>query len=405
MVVGRRGAGVWCVTIGLTACLSPPPIMDGDSSSTGGGSSSAGSGATSSSGSGDIMTSTGSGSDSDAPPGTCDDGSKNQGESDVDCGGPCEACPAGQACDSSSDCATQACLAGVCVVPKCLGDAECVALDGACTRGACELESFTCASVPDREGESCDDGSLCSPDSACKAGVCAATSKVDCSGFESPCTHGKCDAQSGACVAVDVADGVGCDDGDNCTVSETCQAGSCVTSEPGALFFEDFSAPAGWVLDELWEFGAAQASPAGSGGADPAEDHSPGADNMLAGTVIGGLDKLQGHPRRCLTSPPIDASAVVGPLWVTFWRHLHAPAQPKVVLTVDVWNGGVWKNLSTGVEMLTDDAGWTLVELNATGNEADDFKVRICVERLAGAPDFAGWSIDDLTVAPVACTP
>jgi hypothetical protein len=31
--------------------------------------------------------------------------------------------------------------------------------------------------------------------------------------------------------------------------------------------------------------------------------------------------------------------------------------------------------------------------------------VRICEERKAGAPDYAGWSVDDVTIAATACTP
>jgi hypothetical protein len=404
MLAGRRGAAGWLVGLALTGCLSPPPIDDTGTSSTGAdGSSSTGGPADTSSSSGDIMTSTAAETGTGGP-GSCDDGERNQGESDVDCGGPCEPCPEGQACISNQDCATMACSAGTCVAAACLADDECAAIDGACTRGVCDPDSFTCVPVPANEGEDCDDGSLCTSESACLAGACEAVALADCSGFDSPCTVGKCEPETGACIAVDVADGIGCDDGNNCTIAEVCQAGSCVTDEAGALFFDDFSMPAEWTLDDPWEFAAATASQAALGGADPAADHSPGADNMLAGTVVGGLDALPAHPRRCMTSPPIDATAA-DMLWVTFWRHLHAPAQPDVVHTVDVWNGATWKNLQKGYEVVTNDAAWTRIELNASGYGAVDFRVRICVERLAGAPDFAGWSVDDVTVASVACTP
>ena len=391
--------------VGLSACLSPPPVTDTDATSSGAASSSGGSSGTSSSG-GDVMTSTAAESGSDGGPGDCADGSKNQGESDVDCGGPCEACPEGQACSGDADCATQACAAGTCVVATCREDADCPAPDAPCSRSACDPATLACAVVPADDGEPCDDGSLCSVTSACAAGACVATRPADCSGFDSPCTVGKCDEQTGACLAVDIADGIGCDDGDSCTIAEVCQAGSCVTDEAGALFFEDFSAPAdGWLLDESWEFAPATASLPGTGGADPASDHSPGADQMLAGTVVGGLDGTPSHPRWCMTSPAIDTTPATGDLWLSFWRHLHAPALPKVVHTVQVYNGATWKTLATGHDVVTDDPAWTLVELNATGSQAVDFRVRICVERLAGAPDFAGWSVDDLTVASIACTP
>ena len=58
-----------------------------------------------------------------------------------------------------------------------------------------------------------------------------------------------------------------------------------------------------------------------------------------------------------------------------------------------------------GQSKVSDDADWTFVKFDASGNQAKGFRVRVCVERVAGAPDFAGWSNDDPTVAPVACTP
>jgi len=411
MVVGgvRRWAAQAIFMATTTGCLSPPPIVDGSTGDGGAASTGEASGSTGSSDGGQIMTSTvGSSSEgsSGAPPPSCDDGEQNQDESDVDCGGACDTCPAGHGCKDSKDCTTMACAQGLCVVPACLDDAACAGLDGACAAGSCDLESFECVAVPANEGEACDDGSLCSLSSSCQAGACAPLDQVDCSGFDSPCTLGQCDPNSGACVAADLADGSDCDDGDSCTVVSTCKAGSCASSEPGALFFEDFAAPApGWEQDKLWDIAKAKASLAGVGGADPADDRSPGADGMIAGTAVGGLDADDGHEPACISSPPIDTSKVKGSLWVSFWRHLHAPALPKVIHTIDVWNGASWKNLETGYDQVSDDADWTFVKFDASGNQAKGFRVRVCVERVAGAPDFAGWSIDDLTVAPVACTP
>ena len=395
-----------CVSLG-PACLPAPPEEPGTTGDTTGGPSDAASGTGSSAPV--VMTSTetpdASSSSSGEPP-SCVDQLKNQDESDVDCGGSCSACPEGQACQTAEDCETMACAEGVCVAPACLVDADCGALAGPCTRGACDPQTFTCAPAPDHEGEACDDDDLCTLASACQAGACAATEVVDCSGFDSACTQGQCDAGTGACLAVDHADGAPCDDGNACTTVEACKAGSCVTAELGALLYEDFSAAdPGWTLDKLWEIGAATASVAAVGGSDPADDHSPGDDGKLAGTSIGGLDASPEHPPWCITSPPVDTTKASGMLWVSFWRHLHAPAQPKVIHSVDAWNGAVWKNLETGYDKTTNDAGWTFVSFNATGIKTKEFRVRICVERVAGSPDFAGWSIDDLTVAPLPCTP
>jgi hypothetical protein len=45
------------------------------------------------------------------------------------------------------------------------------------------------------------------------------------------------------------------------------------------------------------------------------------------------------------------------------------------------------------------------VKFDATGCAAKAFRVRICVERGGATANFAGWSVDDLAVAALPCTP
>jgi hypothetical protein len=410
MVVGRGGAGgCWVVVAVLASACGKPYVDDPGGSSTSGGSG----GSTVSGSTGpDVMTTTetpddtGSGTTGQPPEPGCQDQLKNQDESDIDCGGSCSLCSDGHTCNSALDCVSMACVAGTCVSTSCLVDADCAMLTSACSLGVCDPQSFLCKAMAEHEGESCDDGRLCTLAATCQDGSCSATEEVDCSGFDSACTHGDCDPQTGACLATELGNGTACEDGNACTAEEFCKDGSCITNEPGALFFEDFSNPAlGWELDKLWEMGPAVSSPAAVGGVDPADDHSPGDDRWLAGTGIGTLDPASSHEPWCITSPAIDTSAAGASLWISFWRHLHSPATPKVIHTVDAWNGTVWKTLETGYDKTINDAAWTFVSFDASGLKSKGFRVRICTERIEGAPDFAGWSIDDLTVAPVACTP
>lgn len=57
------------------------------------------------------------GSGMDVGPGACDDGIQNGDESDVDCGGSCEACNNGASCVSAEDCLSARCE-GTCASPE-----------------------------------------------------------------------------------------------------------------------------------------------------------------------------------------------------------------------------------------------------------------------------------------------
>jgi hypothetical protein len=76
-----------------------------------------------------------------------------------------------------------------------------------------------------------------------------------------------------------------------------------------------------------------------------------------------------------------------------------------VASKIEVWNGAAWKLVQSGYAAAIDDADWSFQKFNITGNAAADFKVRFCFQRSMGSPDFAGWTIDDVALAPAACTP
>jgi hypothetical protein len=50
---------------------------------------------------------------------TCDDGLQNGSESDVDCGGNCAPCPAGEECGDGDDCESKVCMDGICQLESC----------------------------------------------------------------------------------------------------------------------------------------------------------------------------------------------------------------------------------------------------------------------------------------------
>jgi hypothetical protein len=139
--------------------------------------------------------------------------------------GDCEAQPAneGSLCDDGELCTvSDFCTAGVCAGVS----VDCTGLDSGCTVGVCNTSSGLCEVNAINEGQACSDGDLCSSGDACSNGVCLGDA-VDCSGFDSDCTVGACNAATGVCDAIPANEGGGCDDGDLCTINDACFNGVC----------------------------------------------------------------------------------------------------------------------------------------------------------------------------------
>jgi hypothetical protein len=106
-------------------------------------------------------------------PATCSDGLKNEGESDVDCGGPCPPCADGKTCGTGTDCASLVCSGGLCI--------------SGCADGLQDgLETGVDCGGPVCTG--CADGEPCARDrdcgsTLCSGGVCA-PDVVDCTALE-----------------------------------------------------------------------------------------------------------------------------------------------------------------------------------------------------------------------------
>jgi hypothetical protein len=75
----------------------------------------------------------------------------------------------------------------------------------------------------------CNDGNACNGVETCSGNHCVLGTPPDCDD-DNPCTL-DCNPNSG-CIQVPLADDTGCDDGNQCTKSDTCQGGVCTAGEP-----------------------------------------------------------------------------------------------------------------------------------------------------------------------------
>jgi len=202
-----------------------------------------------------------------SPP-TCSDGEKNgggylanDGETDVDCGGPCgPTCGPLSQCDVNADCTGLSCTGpgGTCA-PSCLdmvknGSETDVDCGGACAAKcvpgeACAGSDLSCVTGAYCAGDVCvaklSDGAVCAVDNPCLSGICEAADGVCCDAHcDGACRSCKLPGQEGKCLDVpplgdpedecagtEVCDGSGaCKSGlgEACLLPQSCASGFCV---------------------------------------------------------------------------------------------------------------------------------------------------------------------------------
>lgn len=155
----------------------------------------------------------------------CDDGNPCT-TNDVCAGAVCQGVDKldGERCEDGDPCTEgDVCAAGRCGgAPKsCEGEGD------QCNLGVCDPLSGACLRAPRPAGERCDDGDYCTLNDSCEAGVCRSSERVDCRGQESACVSASCDPRSGACVRAPRADGLFCEADDDACTQEECREGVC----------------------------------------------------------------------------------------------------------------------------------------------------------------------------------
>ncbi|MCB9740742.1 MAG: hypothetical protein H6747_15870 [Deltaproteobacteria bacterium] len=159
-------------------------------------------------------------------------------------------------CDDGDACTQDGCSAGVCIHAKTACD------DGnSCTLDLCDAKTGTCSSSAlAQNGKGCDaDGSGCTINDVCAAGVCKAGQPVLCAPVSGAgaCQEPVC-ASTGAssfqCVLAAKADGGACDDGDACTLAGSCKSGTCQKTGKPRLYQRTVGLP--WAATQALDVSA-----------------------------------------------------------------------------------------------------------------------------------------------------
>jgi hypothetical protein len=140
--------------------------------------------------------------------------------------GVCTPRPNGVQCNDGTACTqNDTCQAGVCVGAS---PVVCQPLTACHNAGTCDPATGLCSNPVKFEGSPCEDGNACTSGETCQSGVCQGGTPVVCMPTD-PCQEGgMCDATTGMCVFASKPDGTACDDGSVCTQMDVCQQGRCV---------------------------------------------------------------------------------------------------------------------------------------------------------------------------------
>ncbi|MBW1811275.1 MAG: hypothetical protein JRJ87_24000 [Deltaproteobacteria bacterium] len=109
----------------------------------------------------------------------------------------CSGCTENEDCDDLNPCTADLCDAGACSNPAVANDTP------------------------------CDDGLYCTEPDLCSDGECNGTRR-DCSELDDQCNTGVCDELNSQCVAHPKDAETPCNDGDDCTMNDMCDTGSCL---------------------------------------------------------------------------------------------------------------------------------------------------------------------------------
>jgi uncharacterized repeat protein (TIGR03803 family) len=116
------------------------------------------------------------------------------------------------------------------VAPDLCAGVTCAASDPCHVGGTCNPGTGVCSNPAKADGTSCNDGNACTQTDTCQAGTCTGSNPVTCTALD-PChVGGTCNPGTGVCSNPAKADGTSCNDGNACTQTDTCQAGTCTGS-------------------------------------------------------------------------------------------------------------------------------------------------------------------------------
>ena len=104
-----------------------------------------------------------------------------------------------------------------------------------CFRSECDEATLQCVVVPD-DGAPCNDGQFCTVNDSCEAGICTGGPPNTCEMTGDQCHFVACDEDTDSCSLQTATNGQACAAEDLCTVNASCQNGLCIGTQKDCFF-------------------------------------------------------------------------------------------------------------------------------------------------------------------------
>lgn len=141
-------------------------------------------------------------------------------------------CGSDSDCDNSVFCdGKEICVNGFCETAE--NSLPCPDTGTECEENICDEASKSCSAATMPDGSFCGKpGNACIGGRQCISGKCTDVNLKDCSEFDSECSEGFCEPESGKCVKRSLNEGKSCSSGLICVKNEVCREGFCEGEDP-----------------------------------------------------------------------------------------------------------------------------------------------------------------------------
>jgi fibro-slime domain-containing protein len=151
----------------------------------------------------------------------CNDGNQCTNNTCDHLTGECQVINNNLSCDDGNPCTIQ----DTCVNGRCLGAFKDCNDQNQCTDDSCDITTGECVNN-NNDFNICSDGNACTLGDRCSNGECTPWEFVICENLINTCITGECDTNTGKCI--EIPDYTLCDDSDLCTTDDHCKNGECV---------------------------------------------------------------------------------------------------------------------------------------------------------------------------------